>query len=526
MSKKQKKVAPSGDLETALPDVKPARNLLERIIIKGLHGIYDYDIELAGDLTFLHSPNGVGKTTIFKLLTEVSGAGDGRYDYLFSVQFSEITLVYSDGWKLMTLRSEKEAELVAPDRGTLRRTESTRPNAPAQGAKAKDVTLKFVLLDGKGKLDKEGEVSTRQDDEYESNSQIFEEFYWKNRRSRNLEDRALKKTYGEDASFDAVSSKPYFWRKDGEEHAVWDWLLMARNSPELKTIHCTVANRFGKIFFLGSERLSGRKRPRVIAGTSMRHSRMMGMEEPEDGYEEKQIEKQSRSVADRIRGITAEIGANAMNLGSGFVKETLKRLSKKAHLSREEIKLKATRLQQLSSKVSSVLPIGEPLTVAGAENFESLKDGAVELVFLDLIYDRLTDRYEPLEDFFRKEEQLKRMLDERFASGKKFQIGRDGFEISLPHGQKIALDRLSSGEEHQVVTLYWLLFEVEPRSIVLIDEPEISLHPSLQRLFAGDMETAIASQQLQVIAATHSPEIVGRRKDCAVKVNRTEPQSI
>jgi ABC-type transport system involved in cytochrome c biogenesis ATPase subunit len=523
MSRKQKKADPSDDPKTAVRDLKPERNLLERIIIKGLHGLYDYDIELAGDLTFLHSPNGVGKTTIFRLLTEVSGAGSGRYDFLFHIQFSEIALVYSDGWKLRTLRHEKEADSIVADRGHLRRTEQDRPSPSTRGIKAKEIRLEFALFEAKGKPIEKGEVSTLQEDEYESGSQIFDEFYWKNRRSRSLEDRALKKAYGEAVIFDAVSSKPYFWRKDGEELPVWDWLLMARNSPQLKNIHDTIAERYGRIFFLGSERLSGKKRPRSTSSASIRHARQ---EDQDDGYEEKQIEKQSRSVADRITRITAEIGANAMNLGSGFVKQTLKMISKKVHLSREEVQSKAARLQQLNKKVSSVLLVGEPLTVADSENFEGLKDGAVELVFLDLIYDHLNRRYEPLEDFFKKEEQLTRMLDERFASGKKFQIGRDGFEITLAHGQKIGLDRLSSGEEHQVVTLYWLLFEVEPRSIVLIDEPEISLHPSLQRLFAGDMETAIASQELQVIAATHSPEIVGRRKDCAVKVTRTETQSI
>lgn len=522
MSRKQKKSEPSDDLQAAVRELKPERNLLERIVIKGLHGIYDYDIELAGDLTFLHSPNGVGKTTIFKLLTEVSGSGDGRYEYLLNIQFSEIVLVYSDGWKLRTLRHEKETDSAEPDRSRLRGIENGRPNPSPRGVKAKEISLEFTLLEAKGKLITRAEFSTLQEDEYDAGSQIFDEPYWKNRRSRLLEDRALKKAYGEDAAFDAVSSKPYFWRKDGEERPVWEWLYKARNSPQVKIIHDTIAGRYGKIFFLGSERLSGKKRSRSLASASIRHARR----EEEEGYEEKQIEKQSRSVADRITRITAEIGANAMNLGSGFVRQTLKMISKNVHLSREEVKSKAARLQQLNKKVSSVLPLGEPLTVADAENFEGLKDGAVELVFLDLIYDHLNRRYEPLEDFFKKEEQLTRMLDERFASGKKFQIGRDGFEIILAHGQKIGLDRLSSGEEHQVVTLYWLLFEVEPRSIVLIDEPEISLHPSLQRLFAGDMETAIASQQLQVIAATHSPEIVGRRKDCAVKVNRTEPQSI
>ena len=37
-------------------------------------------------------------------------------------------------------------------------------------------------------------------------------------------------------------------------------------------------------------------------------------------------------------------------------------------------------------------------------------------------------------------------------------------------------DSLSSGEQHELVLLYELLFKVQEKSLVLIDEPELSLH--------------------------------------------------
>jgi predicted ATPase len=154
--------------------------------------------------------------------------------------------------------------------------------------------------------------------------------------------------------------------------------------------------------------------------------------------------------------------------------------------------------------------------VLKSNNFE------IGLGFLDLLYRHLEDQHKTFLEFFDKAEKMERLLNARFKDGKKFQITKNGFEISLDQGLSIQLNKLSSGEEHQVVMLYWLLFQVDSASLILIDEPEISLHLELQSYFAGDMEKAIDANQIQVIASTHSPEIIGPRNDCARGVRRTE----
>lgn len=79
--------------------------------------------------------------------------------------------------------------------------------------------------------------------------------------------------------------------------------------------------------------------------------------------------------------------------------------------------------------------------------------------------------------------------------------------------EKIGLDKLSSGEKQIVIFFAYLIFEVSSnkRGIYIIDEPELSLHISWQRKFARSILNV--SPSLQLIFATHSPEIVGVFRD-------------
>jgi len=500
MSRKQKKVAPSGDLETALPDVKPARNLLERIIIKGLHGIYDYDIELAGDLTFLFGENGVGKTTIFKMLNEACGSGDGSYACLFDVEFKEFTLRYSDRWSLEVKRYQRSVSGIP------------------------ETVLQFSLKDQRRIDVMEGNISTLQDAEYDPSAPIFTDVYWKDRRSRALEDRALKKAYGENAKFNAVGGRPYFWGKDTEELPVWEWLLRARNPLELKEIQREITNRYGRVFFLTSDRLFESRLRRRYRSSNLTGRQPRGTED-EDGYEEtqKRIQQQSQDVASLIQEINRGIGEKGLNLNRDFISQTLSVIQGETQVTLEEVERKAARLQELKIKSNPLMPVGDDsLNFASSREVALSNNGKIGLGFLDLLYRHLEDQHKSLEVFVDKAEKMEELINARFKDSKRFQITKNGFEIALDHGRQIQLHKLSSGEEHQVVMLYWLFFQVEPRSIIFIDEPEISLHLELQSYFAGDMEKAIQTNQVQVIAATHSPEIIGHRNDCARGVRRTK----
>lgn len=79
--------------------------------------------------------------------------------------------------------------------------------------------------------------------------------------------------------------------------------------------------------------------------------------------------------------------------------------------------------------------------------------------------------------------------------------------------QRLPLDSLSSGEQHELVLHYDLLFRAAPNTVVLIDEPELSLHVGWQKKFLSDLTAIVALSGLDAVVATHSPFIVGDRDD-------------
>jgi hypothetical protein len=82
--------------------------------------------------------------------------------------------------------------------------------------------------------------------------------------------------------------------------------------------------------------------------------------------------------------------------------------------------------------------------------------------------------------------------------------------ISLA-GDPISVEMLSSGEQHLLALFTMLLFAASPGSLVLIDEPEISLHAAWKHAFVDDVGRVAAINDLQVVLATHSTAIINGR---------------
>ena len=80
----------------------------------------------------------------------------------------------------------------------------------------------------------------------------------------------------------------------------------------------------------------------------------------------------------------------------------------------------------------------------------------------------------------------------------------------------LSLSKLSSGEQHQVILLYQLIFNSDSTTLVLIDEPEISLHIVWQKQFMADLVKISEINNSKSIIATHSPQIVGNKWDSTI----------
>ena len=91
-----------------------------------------------------------------------------------------------------------------------------------------------------------------------------------------------------------------------------------------------------------------------------------------------------------------------------------------------------------------------------------------------------------------------------------------GFVATSDKGQPLPLQSLSSGEQQELVLHYDLLFRVRSNTIVLLDEPELSLHVAWQKRFLPDLLKIVELSNFDALVATHSPYVVGDRDDLMV----------
>jgi hypothetical protein len=81
--------------------------------------------------------------------------------------------------------------------------------------------------------------------------------------------------------------------------------------------------------------------------------------------------------------------------------------------------------------------------------------------------------------------------------------------VELDRGRAIGFSELSSGEQQILGTMVRVLSEIEPYSIIAIDEPEVSLHPSWQQEYIPNLQRMLRSfPNTHVLIATHSHFLV------------------
>ena len=95
------------------------------------------------------------------------------------------------------------------------------------------------------------------------------------------------------------------------------------------------------------------------------------------------------------------------------------------------------------------------------------------------------------------------------------------FEAKESHSENkhyIPLAALSSGEKHDFIMFYELIFNSGENSVFLIDEPEISLHVAWQMEFINILQKICSLNGMQAIIATHSPDIVNGHDDLLISL--------
>ena len=83
-----------------------------------------------------------------------------------------------------------------------------------------------------------------------------------------------------------------------------------------------------------------------------------------------------------------------------------------------------------------------------------------------------------------------------------------GISILLEDNKELSLSDLSSGENNLIVIFYETIFNTNENSLVMIDEPEISLNINWHYDFIDTLRDIRKDKNIHFLIATHSPQIV------------------
>ena len=98
-----------------------------------------------------------------------------------------------------------------------------------------------------------------------------------------------------------------------------------------------------------------------------------------------------------------------------------------------------------------------------------------------------------------------------------YRVG-EGLKIYSPHDQSLNPTELSSGERHLLLILTTAVLAKSNRTLIIIDEPEISLNTTWQRDLAGALLAVSKNSVNQFIMASHSISLITNYRDHVIRL--------
>ena len=138
----------------------------------------------------------------------------------------------------------------------------------------------------------------------------------------------------------------------------------------------------------------------------------------------------------------------------------------------------------------------------------------LDKTMLSVMHLYVKDSWEKLHKYdkiYNKVSILNDIINERFNHKLFFISSKNGFTF-LPSNDPILdipVEKLSSGEQNELVLFYELLFKCDAKDLILIDEPEISLHLAWLQAMISDLKRITKENGASLLIATHSPDFVG-----------------
>ena len=442
-----------GEGESIVPS--PLIHQYRTLLVRGLFGSIDHEIMLNQEsrVTILAGPNGCGKTHVLKLYRALLGLD---IPSLMSSPYSSVKVALTNGYEISANRLDA-ADAIRSD---------------LQGITAQRITHHIAFNSA------EMPTEATEDDLPGYLHQTPDGRWFDNRIQRYISPRLIEQRYNVQVGTE------HSRRKMLSEHS-WLAALVPEEMPIL----------------IDTKRLDTSFYPQLQRGVEVgvRGSGMRGGAAGRIGeYIEQvriQITEARRESLQRSQEADEKFAATLLRRSRSTVQE-------------EKLKTRYQRLAEMHAELNESGLTGQAVAVQFPPS-----TNPTERRILNVFIDDWERKLAPLIPVNEKLKVLRRIVNEKFVRKTLAFDHRGYMKFVSSDGVDVSVDQLSSGEQHLLALFTMLLFSAHPGSIVLIDEPEISLHAAWKHAFVEDLEQVARLSELVVVLATHSSAVINGRWD-------------
>lgn len=437
---------------------------LKTVRINGLFGLFDHavDLKMIEKITIIHAPNGFGKTVILKM---IAGFFGGSLAIFREYDFHTVVFEFDNGNAVVVRQLQVLAHRVNGYRSTrgykieyLVGNTVSRWNPEDMSAEGRAITPgaleRYVPA-----LTRIGPKTYRTDEGVRLDYNEAVERYW--------------------------SVLPTAARR-GQRHPEW-----------LDAVRDTMACRLIETQRLTIERAD--------------LSRTIGSENPKSLA----VQSYSDALALSLNKTLAASATLSQSLDRTFPNRILAKMHRPPEFDEKTIRSRLFDLEEKRARLAKVdlLERSDDGALVSHETF----DEVARKILGEYIADT-SEKLKVFDDLLGRVELLLDLLNSRF-NYKTVAVSRThGLIFKNLNGVPLDVGSLSSGEQHELILLYNLIFNTKPGTLLLIDEPEISLHIAWQKKFLSDLRRVIAVSPMDVILATHSPQLISGNIDLTIQL--------
>lgn len=443
---------------------------INKISIKSLFGIFDHEIPLNTQehITIIHGPNGFGKTI---LLTLVNAIFNSQYQELRKIPFRELSIHFDNKSSLSFKKDTptQEEENKKPKNGNRLILEYSSPRSKTKTFTIEKLGKKIFTIP------------------LNRIARIIKGLRW-------------------------VEPEEWLYLPTGERLSLAD--VVNRFGDQLPSNLRTKLEPAWLQKIINSINISFIETQRLISISGSRYKYELDDPPPVTPV----VLNYSEELAEAIQTTLAEYGSLSQKLDRTFPTRLVKG-TPRDETTIDELKNELNELEKKRSRLTAagLLDKEKEIDFKDLHQIDESKINVLSVYIEDVkkkltVFDTLTDKID----------LLVKIINSRFLF-KHLSISKEeGFVFKTTGDKILPLTNLSSGEQHELVLLYEMLFKVEPNSLILIDEPELSLHVVWQHEFLKDLQEITKLAGFDVLIATHSPQIINDRWDLTVELKGPE----